>query len=103
MRLWYRDRMQKLVLAAFAGSFAFAYGLLRRIEQDSVPSIGVTLAGVAVGGSMLLLLVYLDRFAHGLRPVAVGAQVAARGRQDRADVIPHGWLRQWSSGRRAAR
>ncbi|HEY6746954.1 MAG TPA: DUF2254 domain-containing protein [Mycobacteriales bacterium] len=80
MRLWYRDRMQKFVLASFAGTFAFAYGLLRRIEQDSVPSIGVTLAGAAVGGSMLLLLVYLDRFAHGLRPVAVGAQVAAAGR-----------------------
>jgi uncharacterized membrane protein len=80
MRLWYRDRMQKLVLAAFAGTFAFSYGLLRRIEQDSVPSIGVTAAGVAVGGSVLLLLLYLDRFAHGLRPVAVAAQVAAAGR-----------------------
>jgi uncharacterized membrane protein len=80
MRLWYRDRMQKIVLAAFTGTFTFAYGLLRRIEEDSVPSIGVTAAGVAVGASVLLLLLYLDRFAHGLRPVAVAAQVAAAGR-----------------------
>jgi uncharacterized membrane protein len=80
MRLWYRDRMQKLVLAAFALTFTFAYGLLRRIEQDSVPSLGVTAAGAAVGGSVLLLLLYLDRFTHGLRPVAVAAQVAAAGR-----------------------
>lgn len=80
MRLWYRDRMQKVVLAAFTGTFAFAYGLLRRIEEGSVPSIGVTLAGGAVGASLLLLLLYLDRFAHGLRPVAVAAQVAAAGR-----------------------
>jgi hypothetical protein len=35
---------------------------------------------IPVGGSVLLLLVYLDRFTHGLRPVAVAAQVAAAGR-----------------------
>jgi uncharacterized membrane protein len=80
MRLWYRDRLQKVVLAAFTGTFAFAYGLLRRIEDSSVPNIGVTVAGVAVGVSLLLLLLYLDRFAHGLRPVAVAAQVARAGR-----------------------
>lgn len=88
MRLWYRDRMQKLVLAAFAGTFTFSYGLLRRIEQDAVPSIGVTAAGVAVGGSVLLLLLYLDRFTHRLRPVAVAAQVAAAGRAVVTTEIP---------------
>jgi uncharacterized membrane protein len=80
MRMWYRDRLQKVVLAAFTGTFAFAYGLLRRIQEDAVPNIGVTAAGVAVGSSLLLLLLYLDRFAHGLRPVAVAAQVARAGR-----------------------
>jgi uncharacterized membrane protein len=80
MRLWYRDRLQKVVLAAFTGTFAFAYGLLRRIEDNSVPNIGVTVAGFAVGASLLLLLLYLDRFTHVLRPVAVAAQVARAGR-----------------------
>ena len=81
MRLWYRDRTQKLVLAALTATFGFAYGLLRRDEENSVPSLGVTVAGVAVGCSVLLLLVYLEHFAHGLRPVAVAAaEVAAAGR-----------------------
>jgi uncharacterized membrane protein len=88
MRMWYRDRLQKLVLAAFTGTFAFAYGLLRRIDEDSVPNLGVTAAGVAVGSSLLLLLLYLDRFAHGLRPVAVAAQVAQAGRAVVAEVPP---------------
>jgi uncharacterized membrane protein len=80
MRLWYRDRAQKIVLAALTGTFTFSYGLLRRIEQDDVPNLGVTVAGVAIGGSVLLLLIYLEHFAHGLRPVAVAAAVAAAGR-----------------------
>jgi len=77
MRLWYRDRLQKGVLAPLAGTFAF--GLLRRIEDDFVPDIGVTLAGVAVAASLGLLLIYLDRFTHRLRPVAVAALVRQAG------------------------
>ncbi|MET7654169.1 MULTISPECIES: DUF2254 domain-containing protein [unclassified Streptomyces] len=86
MRLWYRDRLQKAVLAIFTGTFAFAYTLLSSIESDSVPDLGVTLAGAAVAVSLLLLLVYLNRFTHNLRPVAIadlvgemGAQVLVRG------------------------
>ena len=83
MRLWYRDRLQKGVLATFAGTFTFAFGLLRQIEDDFVPDIGVTLAGVAVAASLGLLLIYLDRFTHRLRPVAVAALV----RQSGLDVL----------------
>ena len=79
MRLWYRDRLQKGVLATFAGTFTFAFGLLRRIEDDFVPDIGVTLAGVAVAASLGLLLIYLDRFTHRLHPVAVAALVRQVG------------------------
>jgi len=79
MRLWYRDRLQKVVLAMFVGTFTFAYSLLRRVEEATVPDLGVTLAGVAVLTSLILLLFYVNRFTHNLRPVAVAAGVAAAG------------------------
>ncbi|MFF9909165.1 DUF2254 domain-containing protein [Streptomyces sp. NPDC013457] len=79
MRLWYRDRLQKAVLATFTGTFAFAFSLLRSIESDSVPDLGVTLAGAAVAVSLVLLLVYLNRFTHSLRPVAIAELVAHMG------------------------
>ncbi|MFC5799799.1 DUF2254 domain-containing protein [Streptomyces formicae] len=81
MRLWYRDRLQKAVLATFTGTFAFAFSLLRRIETDFVPDLGVTLAGAAVAVSLLLLLIYLNRFIHNLRPVAIAALVTREGRR----------------------
>ncbi|WP_454314889.1 DUF2254 domain-containing protein [Streptomyces phaeoluteigriseus] len=79
MRLWYRDRLQKAVLATFTGTFAFAFSLLRSIESDSVPDLGVTLAGAAVAVSLVLLLIYLNRFTHNLRPVAIAELVARMG------------------------
>ncbi|WAZ26543.1 DUF2254 domain-containing protein [Streptomyces cinnabarinus] len=79
MRLWYRDRLQKAVLATFTGTFAFAFSLLRSVESHSVPDLGVTLAGAAVAVSLVLLLVYLNRFTHSLRPVAIAELVAGMG------------------------
>jgi uncharacterized membrane protein len=81
MRLWYRDRLQKVVLATFVGTMTFSFSLLRHVEDDAVPNVGVTVAGVAVAASLLLLLLYLDRFTHRLRPVAVAALVAGAGRR----------------------
>lgn len=86
MRLWYRDRLQKAVLATFTGTFAFAFSLLRSIESNSVPDLGVTLAGGAVAVSLMLLLVYLNRFTHNLRPVAIADIVGRMGE----DVFEHG-------------
>src|SRR4051812_47729929 len=80
MRLWYRDRLQKVVLASFAGTFTYAFSLLRRVESTFVPDIGVTVTGVAVTTCLVLLLVYVNRFTHSLRPVAVAAAVAHAGR-----------------------
>ncbi|MGV9454579.1 DUF2254 domain-containing protein [Streptomyces sp. NPDC003635] len=79
MRLWYRDRLQKAVLATFTGTFAFAFSLLRSVESHSVPDLGVTLAGAAVAVSLVLLLIYLNRFTHSLRPVAIAELVAGMG------------------------
>src|SRR3954469_23307388 len=71
MRLWYRDGLQKAVLGTFVGTLTFTLALLRRVGPHSVPDIGVTIAGLAVSASVVLFLVYLDRFIHRLRPVAV--------------------------------
>ncbi|MFB7605507.1 DUF2254 domain-containing protein [Streptomyces gardneri] len=97
MRLWYRDRLQKAVLATFTGTFAFAFSLLRSVETDSVPDLGVTLAGVAVAVSLVLLLIYLNRFTHSLRPVAIadlvtrmGEAVFTRGAAAIRDAAPRG-------------
>jgi uncharacterized membrane protein len=79
MRLWYRDRLQKAVLACFIGTLAFAYALLRRVSANSVPDVGVTVTGLALAASLVLLLLYLDRFVHRLRPVGVAALVARAG------------------------
>lgn len=79
MRLWYRDRLQKVVLASFTATFAFAFVLLREIGSGTVPNLGVTLAGLAVIVDLILLLLYLDRFVHALRPVAVAAAMASAG------------------------
>jgi len=80
MRIWYRDRLQKVVLAVFIGTLTFSYSLLRQLGTGSVPNLGVTLAGIAVAVSLVLLTVYLDRFTHILRPVACGALVAETAR-----------------------
>jgi uncharacterized membrane protein len=87
MRLWYRDRLQKLVLAAFVGTVTFAFTLLRGVRNGSVPSLGVSVAGVAFVVNLILLLLYLDRFAHNLRPVGVGALVGRRGLREAQNAV----------------
>jgi uncharacterized membrane protein len=79
MRLWYRDGLQKAVLGTFVGTLTFALALLRHVGPDSVPNIGVTTAGLAVSVSVVLFLVYLDRFVHRMRPIAVAWIVARSG------------------------
>jgi uncharacterized membrane protein len=81
MRLWYRDRMLKVTLAFLVGTLTLSLGLLREIEDDFVPNLGVTLSGWLVVVSLLLFLLFFDRFIHRLRPVAVAALVARAGRK----------------------
>lgn len=76
MRIWYRDPMLKAMLAVLIGTFAFAFSLLRRVENNFVPNLGVTTAGLLVVVSLLLFMVFLSRYLHQLRPVAVAALVA---------------------------
>jgi uncharacterized membrane protein len=81
MRLWYRDRMLKATLAVLIGTLTFSFALLRRVEANFVPNAGITVAGVLVVVSLLLFLLFFDRFIHRLRPVAVAALVADAGRR----------------------
>jgi uncharacterized membrane protein len=81
MRLWYRDRMLKASLAMLIGTLAFSFQLLRRVESDFVPNLGVTVAGALLLASLLLFMLYLDRVLHRMRPVAVAALVAQAGRK----------------------
>jgi uncharacterized membrane protein len=87
MRLWYRDGMLKATLAVLAGTLTFSFGLLRRIESDFVPNVGVTVAGALVVLGLILFLVFFDRFIHRLRPVAVAALVGKAGREAFEDAV----------------
>lgn len=87
MRLWYRDPMLKGLLATLIGTLSFSFSVIRRVEADSVPDISVTLASVGVALSLLLFVLYLDRFIHRMRPVAVAALMAAEGRRAFEDSL----------------
>ena len=81
MRLWYRDGLLKATLAVIVGTLTFSFALLRRVSTDFVPNLGVTVAGVFLMVGILFFLLFLDRFVHRLRPVAVAALVAGAGRR----------------------
>jgi len=81
MRLWYRDGLLKATLAVLVGTLTFSFALLRRVSTDFVPNLGVTVAGLFLLAGILLFLLFLDRFIHRLRPVAVAALVARAGRR----------------------
>ena len=61
MRIFYRDRAFKAVLAVLIGTFTFSYTLMRHVEEDDVPNLGVTAAGAFLGLGILLFVVFLDR------------------------------------------
>lgn len=80
MRLWYRDPVLKATLAVLMGTLMFSYTLIRQIDE-TVPSLGVSAAGVFLGGGLLLFLIFLDRVLHRMRPVKVAAIAAHAGRE----------------------
>ena len=51
MRIWHRDPMLKAVLALLIGVLVFSLSLLRHVENDFVPNLGVTVAQPATGAS----------------------------------------------------
>lgn len=87
MRLWYRDGMLKATLAVLVGTLTFSFSVLRRIEDDFVPDVGVTLSGFLVSLSLLFFIVFFDRYLRRLRPAAVAADVAAAARSMFAQTV----------------
>jgi uncharacterized membrane protein len=81
MRLWFRDRALRGVLAVTVGTVTFAFSLLRRVEEGNVPDLAVTFAGFLLGAALVLFLVFFDRVLHRMRPVKVAAIVARAGRR----------------------
>jgi uncharacterized membrane protein len=81
MRLYYRDRLQKAVLAVLVGTASFSLVTLRRSGTGITPNLGVLVSGVAVVASIVLFLLFFDRFIHRLRPVAVAQLVVGHGLQ----------------------
>jgi uncharacterized membrane protein len=114
MRIWYRDRVLKFLLAILIGTLTFSFALLRRVGTDFVPTIGVTVAGLCVLAGLLFFMYFLDRVLHRLRPVAVTALVARLGREafeagtreleafpdepEQADLQPAGTVRSEQAG-----
>ncbi|MGE5211408.1 MAG: DUF2254 family protein, partial [Acidobacteriota bacterium] len=87
MRLWYRDPVLKGALALLIGTLAYSFSLLRRVESEFVPDLGVSLAGMLLILGLLVFVLFLNRFVHLLRPVAVAALVAKTMRQSLDDDI----------------
>ena len=87
MRLWYRDPMLKATLAVLVGTLTFSFSVLRQIEDEVVPDLGVTLSGVFVSLCLLVFIVFFDRYLRRLRPAAVAADVASAARSTFAQTV----------------
>ena len=87
LRLWYRDPMLKTTLAVLVGTLTFSFSVLRRIEDDFVPDLGVTLSGFFVSLCLLAFIVFFDRYLRRLRPAAVAADVASTARSTFAQTV----------------
>jgi uncharacterized membrane protein len=86
MRLVYRDRLLKTVLAVLVGTFAYSFVLLRQVGETSAPDLGLLIVGVLVLLGVLLFLLFFSRLLHRLRPVAVAASVSELGIQAFLDL-----------------
>ena len=84
MRLWYRDRMFKILLAVLIGTLVFSLRLLRSVGGPEVPDLGVTLAGFLVVVALVLFLIF---FRPGRPPAAARCRRGARGGRRAAGIV----------------
>jgi uncharacterized membrane protein len=87
MRLWYRDRVLKALLALLVGTLSFSFTLLRHVEDKFVPNLGTSIAGLMLLLGLMLFVIFLDRVLHRLRPVAVAAYVSGYLERDFARLV----------------
>jgi uncharacterized membrane protein len=87
MRLWYRDRVLKVLLALLIGTLSFSFTVLRHVEASFIPNLGTSIAGLLLLLSLMLFVIFLDRFLHRLRPVAVAALVSDYLHRDFARLL----------------
>jgi uncharacterized membrane protein len=88
MRIWYRDPLLKATLSVLVGTLAFSFSLLRQVGTKTVPNIGISVAGFLLVFSLVLFLLFFDRFIHRLRPVAVAALVARMAERIIKRILP---------------
>jgi uncharacterized membrane protein len=79
LRLVYRDRLLKTVLAVLVGTFAYSFALLRRVGETQAPDLGLVVLPALVLLGVLLFLIFFSRLLQRLRPVAVAASVGELG------------------------
>jgi uncharacterized membrane protein len=87
LRLWYRDHLLKATLAVLVGTLTFSFSVLRRIDDDFVPDLGVTLSGFLVSLCLLVFVFFFDRSFRRLRPAAVATDVAREAHSTFAQIV----------------
>jgi uncharacterized membrane protein len=87
IRVWLRDGMLKALLGLMVGALTFAFVLLRRVESNFVPNLGVSIAGLLVLASLVLFMVFLSTYLNQLRPVAVASFVAGYIHRDFSRLV----------------
>jgi uncharacterized membrane protein len=79
MRIVYRDRLLKAVLAVLVGTFTYSFVLLHHVSETDAPTLGLVLVGGFVLLGIFLFLLFFSHLLQRLRPVAVAASVSKIG------------------------
>ena len=103
MRSFIRDRVSQTVIGMLVATFVYCVLTLRRIGADEAapaPTISTTLALVLAVSTVVLIIAYLNRLAHGLQVGEVVRSIASEAekviattsrsahREIRADRVP---------------
>jgi uncharacterized membrane protein len=94
LRTFLRDRITRVALGVFVGSFVYALALLPEVrggpaqEAQFVPRLAISVAFALALLSVGMFVAYLHRMAHSIRAVAIVVRVAAEARRTIEQVFP---------------